>query len=66
MKRSERAWQIWRILTWAAKNRQSVTYGHLAKLIGVATAGLGQFLEPIQSFCILEQLSLLTILVVQQ
>jgi len=64
--RSERACQIWGILAWVAKNRQSITYGHLSKLIGVPTAGLGQLLEPIQSFCILEKLPPLTILVVQQ
>jgi len=43
-----------------------MTYGHLSKLIGVPTAGLGQLLEPIQSFCIIEKLPPLTILVVQQ
>jgi hypothetical protein len=43
-----------------------MTYGHIGKLIGVPTAGLGQLLEPIQSFCILEKLPPLTILVVQQ
>ena len=66
MKKSERACQIWGILAWVAKNRQSITYGHLSKLIGVPTAGLGHLLEPIQSFCILEELPPLTILVVQQ
>lgn len=66
MTRSERACQIWGILAWAAKNRQSMTYGHLGKLIGVPTAGLGQLLEPIQSHCILERLPPLTVLVVQQ
>jgi len=64
--KSERACQIWAILAWAANNRQSMTYGHLSKLIGVPTAGLGQLLEPIQSFCILKKLPPLTILVVQQ
>jgi len=66
MKRSERACQIWGILAWAARNRQSMTYGHLSKLIGVPPAGLGQLLEPIQSYCILETIPPLTILVVQQ
>jgi hypothetical protein len=37
----------------------------LSKLIGVPPAGLGKLLEPIQSFCILERLPPLTILVVQ-
>ena len=63
---SQRASQIWAVLAWAAKNRQSLTYGHLSKLIGVPTAGLGKLLEPIQSYCLLEKLPPLTILVVQQ
>lgn len=66
MTRSERASQIWAVLAWAAKNRQMLTYGHLSKLIGVPTAGLGQLLEPIQSYCLIEKLPPLTILVVQQ
>jgi hypothetical protein len=35
-------------------------------LIGVPSAGLGQLLEPIQSYCILHGLPPLTVLVVQQ
>ena len=65
MTRSERACQIWSILAWAARNRQSLTYANLSKLIGVPAAGLGRLLEPIQSFCILNKLPPLTILVVQ-
>jgi len=64
--RAERASQIWSVLAWAAKNRQNLTYGQLGKLIGVPTAGLGQLLEPIQSYCIVQGLPPLTILVVQQ
>lgn len=66
MNRSERASQIWAVLALAAKNRQSLTYGILSKLIGVPAAGLGQLLEPIQSYCLIEKLPPLTILVVQQ
>jgi hypothetical protein len=66
MNRSERASQIWAVLSWAARNRQSLTYSQLSKLIGVPTAGLGQLLEPIQSYCISEALPPLTVLVVQQ
>ncbi len=66
MTRSERASQIWAVLAWAARGRQSLTYGQLAKLIGVPTAGLGQLLEPIQSYCLLRSLPPLTVLVVQQ
>ncbi len=66
MNRSERACQIWAILAWAATNRQSLTYGHVSKLIGVPTSGLGQLLEPIQSYCLINNMPPLTILVVQK
>ena len=66
MNRSERASQIWAVLAWAAAHRQNLTYGQLGRLIGVPTAGLGQLLEPIQSFCLLHNLPGLTVLVVQQ
>ncbi len=66
MTKYERASQIWAVLAWAAKNRQTLTYSHLSKLIGVPTAGLGQLLEPIQSYCIEKRIPPLTILVVQQ
>ncbi|NOI29561.1 hypothetical protein [Vibrio coralliilyticus] len=66
MTRSERASQIWSVLALCASNRQSITYGILSKLIGVPTAGLGQLLEPIQSYCLVNSLPPLTILVVQQ
>ena len=66
MTRSERASQIWALLAWAAKNRQSMTYGQVSSLIGVPRAGFGKLLEPIQSYCITNGLPPLTILVVQQ
>lgn len=66
MTKSERASQIWAVLALAAKNRQSLTYGILSKLIGVPAAGLGKLLEPVQSYCLIEGLPPLTILVVQQ
>lgn len=66
MTRSERASQIWAVLSLAAKNRQSITYGILSKLTGVPSVGLGHLLEPIQSYCLIEKLPPLTILVVQQ
>jgi len=66
MTRSERASQIWAVLALSAKGRQSLTYGILSKLVGVPAAGLGKLLEPIQSYCLIEKLPPLTILVVQQ
>src|SRR5262249_5096427 len=50
--RSERATQIWPILTLCASRRQTLTYDLLGRLIGVPRQGLGQLLEPIQSYCI--------------
>ncbi|WP_295401629.1 hypothetical protein [uncultured Thiocystis sp.] len=66
MNRSERACQIWAVLAWAARNRQTLTYSYLSKLIGVPAPGLGQLLEPIQSYCLVSKLPPLSILVVQQ
>lgn len=66
MNRSERACQIWAVLAWAATHRQTLTYTHLSHLIGVPAVGLGQLLEPIQSYCIQEGLPPLTSIVIQQ
>ena len=66
MKTSERACQIWAVLAWAARNRQTLSYGDLGKLVGVPTAGLGKLLEPIQSYCLVEKLPPLTVIVVQK
>jgi hypothetical protein len=66
MRTHERAAQIWAALALAAKNRQVLTYGLVSKLIGVPQAGLGQLLEPIQSYCLLNNLPPLTILVVSE
>jgi hypothetical protein len=60
----ERAAQIWPVLLLAARNHQILTYGVLADLIGVPCAGLGQLLEPIQSYCLIRGLPPLTVLVV--
>jgi hypothetical protein len=64
MRVSERAVQIWSVLSLAASNRQVLTYAILSKLTGVPQQGLGKMLEPIQSYCLLEHLPPLTILVV--
>ena len=64
MKAEERAAQIWSALALAANNRQILTYDMLSKLTGVPRPGLGQLLEPIQSYCLVHGLPPLTILVV--
>lgn len=61
---SERASQIWPVLLLAASKRQILTYDDLTDLIGVPRPGLGQLLEPIQSYCLLKELPPLTVLVV--
>ena len=66
MNRNERATQIWSILSLAARNRQILTYSLVAKLTGIARVGLGQCLEPIQSYCLIHKLEPLTILVVSE
>lgn len=62
----ERAAQIWPVLALAAMNRQILTYDMVAGFIGMARQGLGQSLEPIQSYCLLHELPPLTILVVKK
>lgn len=64
MNRFQRASQIWSILAWAARNRQTMNYKHVEQLIGVPAAGVGKLLEPIQSYCLVNGLPPLTILVV--
>ena len=66
MTKVERATQIWSVLSLAAHNRQVLTYDMVAKLTGMARAGLGQCLEPIQSYCLVHNLHPLTILVVSE
>ena len=66
MKASERSTQIWAVLAWAARSRQNITYSQLAQATGAFTGGLGGWLEPIQSYCIINELPPITVLVVQQ
>ena len=64
MRANERATQIWSVLALAAYNHQVLTYDIVSKLIGVPARGLGQLLEPIQSYCLLHRIPPLSILVV--
>ena len=66
MKLSERAWQAWSLLAFAAGNRQIITYEILGKLTGMAAAGLGSVLEQIQSYCLVNNLPPLSALVVNK
>jgi hypothetical protein len=64
--KGERAAQIWPMLTIAAARRQLLTYDMVARAIGVPRPGLGQLLEPVQSFCILNRLPPLSALLVSE
>ena len=67
MKPHESAAQIWPILVGAAKNEQPLSYGDVARRIGEEDPRIiGQLLEPIQSYCLLNKLPALTVLVVNK
>ncbi|MCB1033130.1 MAG: hypothetical protein KDD47_04775 [Acidobacteria bacterium] len=66
MTTEERAAQIWPVLALAARNRQILTYEMVGQMIGVPARGLGKLLEPIQSYCLVNKLPPLTILVVRK
>ena len=61
-----RAAQIWSVLVWAATNRQELTYDIMGRLIGDPRQGPGRLLEPTQSYCLVQQLPPLTLLVVSE
>ena len=62
----ERAAQIWSLLGLAARDRQTLTYDIVGRLIGVPQYALGNMLEPIQSYCLIHHLPPLTSLVVSK
>lgn len=64
MTREQRAAQIWSLLTFAASLRTTLTYKRLGELIGALPVSLGGWLEPIQSYCLVQGLPALTVLVV--
>lgn len=64
MNKYKRAAQIWSILALSVHSRQLLTYGMLEKLTGIFRPGLGQCLDPIQSYCLRHDLPPLTVLAV--
>lgn len=64
MTTNERAAQIWPVLAYAAAHHQVIEYDKLGQLIGVPRQGIGQLLEPIQSYCLVHEHPALTVLVV--
>lgn len=61
-----RATQIWPLLTLAASLRITLTYRRLGELIGALPVSIGGWLEPIQSYCLVNGLPPLTVLVVSE
>jgi alkylated DNA nucleotide flippase Atl1 len=66
MTKGQRAAQLWPLLAWVATHKQTISYGDIAKLIGTPSAAIGQFLEAIQSYCLLNDLPPLTVVVVKK
>lgn len=62
----QNAARIWPILTQAARNRETLNFETIGRLIGVPRLAVGHHLEPIQSFCVLNGLPPLAILVVRE
>ena len=66
MTKNERAAQLWPMLVLAARNQQILSYGIVEKLTGIPKQAVGDFLEPIQSYCKHKKLPPLTSLVVSE
>lgn len=66
MTRADRALQLWSLLGLAATNHQILTYDMVARLTGVVRPSIGDFLRPIQQYCIERELPPLTSLVVSE
>lgn len=62
----QRAAQMWPLLTLAASLRLTLSYKRVSELIGGPARSLGRWLEPIQSYCLIEDLPPLSVLVVSE
>ncbi|MDV6376470.1 hypothetical protein [Deinococcus arenicola] len=66
MNRNERAAQVWAVLAWAARHRQTITYQQLGQAVGLPPVALGKVLDPIQAYCQARKLPPLTVLAVSK
>jgi putative restriction endonuclease len=66
MNQLQYAGRAWPILTRLAASEETITYGELARTLGIHWRSCSLFLAVIQDFCLEEQLAPLTALVVQQ
>lgn len=62
----ERAGRLWPVLVALAKDRKTTTYGDAARSIGIHHRPIRYVLEPIQDYCLKEDLPRLTALVVSK
>lgn len=62
----ERAYRAWPILTKRAQDRETITYGQLADMLGIHHRPIRYVLGVIQDYCIEANLPPLTILIVNQ
>jgi hypothetical protein len=65
--REEWAWRIWPLLAFAAKNQTILSYDDIQSLTGLATVSVGPIgLGPIAAYCMINNLPVLTCLVVKR
>ncbi len=61
---AERAAQVWPLLAWAAKNKQTLTYTQVEKLTGMVARGLGNVLLQVLEYCESKKYPQLTVIVI--
>ena len=66
MNQYQRALQLWSLLALAARNQQLLSYELIEQLIGVMMVGLGQLLDPVQSYCMAHDLPPLTAIAISR
>ena len=66
MTREQRSQQLWSILVLTARNRQILTYEMIGQACGVPAPSVGDFLRPIQQYCVENELAPLTSIVVNK
>jgi hypothetical protein len=66
MTRYERAAQLWSVLALAARTQQVLSYEIAGRLTGVPRQAIGDFLAPIQDYCLQNNLPPMTAIVVSE
>ncbi len=66
MTRFERAAQLWSLLALASRHQQILSYDLVERLTGLPRQGVGEYLAPIQDYCLQNNLPPMTALVVSE